>query len=109
MINRNQIFKVMRSNTLLVLCFTFVVQSWAESNRAKATQKKPASNAENVSMTEGRGRLKKDIDFDGAEIRGQYRGMQKGVSTVEEDKVLDGLIGVRKDFNDRLKESEKQF
>jgi len=44
-------------------------------------------------------------NFEDLLIQGKYHFSDEAVTTVEEDKVLDSLIGVRSDFKDRLKKS----
>jgi len=46
-----------------------------------------------------------DVSFEDVLVQGKYHFSDEAVTTVEEDKVLDGLLNVRKDFNDRLKRS----
>ncbi len=47
----------------------------------------------------------KDVNFEDLLVSGQYHFSDEAVTTVEEDKVLDSLIGVRSDFKDRMKQS----
>lgn len=48
---------------------------------------------------------KKDVNFEDLLVNGQYHFTDEAVTTVEEDKVLNSLIGVRTDFKDRMKQS----
>jgi hypothetical protein len=54
-------------------------------------------------------KIQKQHAFDDLLIQGQYRFSEESVTTVEADKVLDALIGVRKDFKDRLELSDKGY
>jgi hypothetical protein len=47
-------------------------------------------------------------NFEDLLVQGKYHFSDESVMTVEEDKVLDSLIGVRSDFKDRLKKSVSQ-
>jgi hypothetical protein len=47
--------------------------------------------------------------FEDLLVQGKYHFSEEAVSTVEEDKVLDSLIGVRSDFKDRLKTSTGSY
>lgn len=47
----------------------------------------------------------KDLNFEDLLVSGQYHFSDEAVTTVEEDKVLNSLIGVRTDFKDRMKQS----
>jgi len=46
-----------------------------------------------------------DVSFDDVLVQGKYHFSDESVTTVENDKVLDALLGVRTDFKDRLKKS----
>ena len=46
--------------------------------------------------------LETDVSFEDLLIKGKYHFSDEAVTTVEEDKVLDGLLGIRKDFRDRI-------
>ena len=48
---------------------------------------------------------KNDVNFEDLLVSGQYHFSDEAVTTVEEDKVLNSLIGVRADFKDRMKQS----
>jgi hypothetical protein len=50
-------------------------------------------------------KLQTSASFDDLLIQGKYQFSDEAVTTVEEDKVLDSLLGVRKDFRDRLERS----
>ncbi|MNL87360.1 hypothetical protein D3C87_2164760 [compost metagenome] len=45
------------------------------------------------------------MNFEDLLVGGQYHFNDEAVTTVEEDKVLNSLIGVRGDFKDRMKQS----
>ncbi len=47
--------------------------------------------------------------FEDLLVQGKYHFSDEAVSTVEEDKVLDSLLGVRSDFKDRMSKSAEQF
>ncbi|RYZ80380.1 MAG: hypothetical protein EOP06_25450 [Proteobacteria bacterium] len=48
-------------------------------------------------------------NFEDLLVQGKYHFSEEAVSTVEDDKVLDSLIGVRSDFKDRLKSSSGSY
>lgn len=48
-------------------------------------------------------------NFEDMLVQGKFHFSDEAVTTVEEDKVLDSLIGVRKDFKDRVLLSTTQF
>ena len=54
------------------------------------------------------GQKSKEMTFEEILIQGKYQFSDEAVTTVEQDKVLEGLIGLKKDFKERLEESMVQ-
>jgi hypothetical protein len=50
-----------------------------------------------------------DMSFDELLVQGKYHFTGEAVTTVEQDKVLDGLLQVRKDFKDRIQQSAARY
>ena len=50
-----------------------------------------------------------DLSFDELLVKGKYHFSDEAVTTVEEDKVLDALLGIRKDFKDRIERSASRY
>lgn len=50
-----------------------------------------------------------DLSFDELLVQGKYHFTDEAVTTVEQDKVLDGLLQVRKDFKDRIQQSAARY
>lgn len=73
----------------------------AEGDAAKAQETgktvAPAAGAPKKKTT--------DVSFDDVLVQGKYHFADEAVTTVEQDKVLDALLGVRTDFKDRTKKS----
>lgn len=72
----------------------------------------PAENgAPAEKATDAAASLKKstDMSFDELLVQGQYHFTDEAVTTVESDKLLDGLLEVRKDFKDRIQQSATRF
>jgi opacity protein-like surface antigen len=65
---------------------------------AFAADTAPAKNASAAAS-------KTNVSFDELLIQGKYHFSDEAVITVEQDKILDALLGVRKDFKDRLEQS----
>jgi long-subunit fatty acid transport protein len=63
---------------------------------AKAEPKAPAALATKKTT---------DVSFEDVLVQGKYHFSDEAVTTVEQDKILDALLGVRTDFKDRLKNS----
>ena len=53
-------------------------------------------------------KVSKEISFDEILIQGKHHFSDEAVVTVEQDKVLDALLQVRKDFKDRIRKSAKR-
>ena len=47
--------------------------------------------------------------FEDMLVQGKFHFSDEAVTTVEEDKVLDALIGVRTDFKDRIEQSAERY
>lgn len=60
------------------------------SQQALAKQKNPKAN-----------KLSTQVDFDDRLVGGKYQYSTEAITKVEDDKSLDDLIGVRKNFNDK--------
>lgn len=80
---------------ICLLCLTANISLAASSKKSK----KPKVRVSKVST---------DIKFDDHVIGGQYPKALESITTVENEKDLDDLLGVRKDFKDRLKQSESR-
>lgn len=74
----------------------------ALSFSAMATEKQVTKNKMDIP----KGRLSTDVRFEDQMVNGKYQNAFEAVSTVENEKDLDDLIGVRKSFKDRLKKTE---
>ena len=55
------------------------------------------------------GKLSRDVVFDGSVVNGKYLSSGEAVSTVENEKSLGNLIGMRSDFKDRLTEERARL
>ena len=81
---------------ILFLCSLAVSVSWAapqpRSSKVKTTKK----------------RVSREVDFDELLVQGKHHFSDEAVVTVEQDKVLDALLEIRKDFKDRMKKSAKR-
>lgn len=70
-------------------------------------QPEPAQTV-NTSATSSKG-LQKNLSFEDLLVQGKYQFSDESVVTVEQDKILDSLLGVRKDFQDRIKQSATRY
>lgn len=89
-----KIFLVLKSFLALVfISSTSVVAATNELTNPKSPQVGDTRNSHT------------NMSFDELLIQGQYHFSDEAVITVESDKVLDALLGVRKDFKDRIQQS----
>ncbi len=51
-------------------------------------------------------KMSTNLDFEDRTVGGKYNFSTEAITTVEKDKSLDDLIGVRKNFKDRIERSE---
>ncbi|MBK7843558.1 MAG: hypothetical protein IPJ71_07650 [Bdellovibrionales bacterium] len=54
-------------------------------------------------------KLSTSLSFEDLLVQGTYHFSDEAVATVEEDKVLDSLLVIRKDFKDRIKRSASRY
>jgi hypothetical protein len=69
-----------------------------EKTGSKSQQSQPAADKKST-----------DMSFDELLVQGKYHFTGEAVTTVEQDKVLDGLLQVRKDFKDRIQQSAARY
>jgi hypothetical protein len=65
-----------------------------------------SANAKKNDAAKGRksaGALSTDVRFDDQLVGGKYHYPDEAVATVEDEKVLNDLLGARKDFKDRMR------
>lgn len=70
-----------------------------------AIQTSPVYAASTNKKTREPAKASTNVSFDELLIQGKYHFSDEAVITVEQDKLLDALLGVRKDFKDRLQQS----
>ncbi|OYZ17937.1 MAG: hypothetical protein B7Y39_14370 [Bdellovibrio sp. 28-41-41] len=64
----------------------------------------PAPAAATAAKTE-----KTEHNFEDLLVQGKYHFSDEAVTTVEEDKVLDSLLGIRTDFKDKIEQSAGRY
>ncbi len=68
----------------------------------------PAFAAPQSESTKPKTKDSREVSFDEILVQGKHHFSDEAVVTVEQDKVLDALLEVRKDFKDRIKKSAKR-
>ena len=87
----------MKASTLtLIVLSSLLVISTVKAATPAASSAAPAPAAAKKTT---------DVSFEDVLVQGKYHFSDEAVTTVEDDKVLDALLGVRTDFKDRLKKS----
>ena len=87
--------------SVLIFILGFV---WAAPEAAVETSK--TANKQTSQATD---KKSTDMSFDELLVQGKYHFTGEAVTTVEQDKVLDGLLQVRKDFKDRIQQSAARY
>lgn len=62
-------------------------------------------NAQESAPAQAKKKKSTELSFDDVLVQGKYHFSDEAVTTVEDDKILDALLGVRTDFKDRVKKS----
>lgn len=78
-------------NFIIFMAFVAVAKA---GQGGKPVTKKALPGAQNS-------QLGTSFSFEAASVRGKYQMAGQGVATVEDEKVLDDLLGLRKSFKDR--------
>lgn len=111
---------------ILILLFLTVVsdKALAKSQQQKGARSpvaaskkvlKSASNKKHKKVTKKgsqeakEGQLGTSFAFDAASVRGKYQMAGQGIASVEDEKVLDDLLGLRRSFKDRDQQEQKRW
>ena len=94
-----------------VIVFLLVLVSFSG---LAATTESPGLSAKPGALLPKEGKQKKsskstELSFDDVLVQGQYQFSDEAVTTIEQDKVLDALLGVRTNFQDRVQQSADQY
>lgn len=66
-----------------------------------ASQKAPSTGVTEIKAISTKSNLSTNIDFNDQTVGGKYQSPMEALSVVEDEKSIDDLIGVRKNFHDR--------
>jgi hypothetical protein len=75
-----------------------------ETKSQKVEKTELAGSSDKTEKTE-----KTEHNFEDLLVQGKYHFSDEAVTTVEEDKVLDSLLGVRTDFKDKIEQSVGRY
>ena len=90
---------------LQILTLTLGLNGYAQAKSTKNTKNKTVTK--NVTPKATDGQLGTSFSFDAASVRGKYQTAGQGIAMVEDEKVLDDLLGLRRSFKDR--EAQEQL
>ncbi len=82
-----------------VLALTLGLSAYAEAKSHKQTKTKTVTKS--VTTKPQDDQLGTSFSFDAASVRGKYQTAGQGIAMVEDEKVLDDLLGLRRSFKDR--------
>ena len=89
--------------SLLLTFFSFVPPSFAaESTKKSKMGMKKTKNPTSKKESKKESNLTTDASFSDQAVGGKYQLPMEALSVVENEKSIDDLIGVRKNFNDRI-------
>ncbi|MBY0384223.1 hypothetical protein K2X05_03615 [bacterium] len=86
---------------LQILVLTLGLNTLAQAKGSKTKNKKPLQVTKNVTQKDKDSQLGTTFSFEAASVRGKYQTAGQGIAMVEDEKVLDDLLGLRRSFKDR--------
>jgi hypothetical protein len=92
----------------VLIFFAFTAQAAEAQGPSKKSTAKRAAPKRALPGAQN-GQLGTNFSFDAASVHGKYQMAGQGVATVEDEKVLDDLLGLRRSFKDReLQEASRR-
>ena len=88
-------------NWIMSFCLVFAVSFGAQAKGSKTKKSNKTKVTKNVSQDASKSQLGTSFSFDAASVRGKYQTAGQGIALVEDEKVLDDLLGLRRQFKDR--------
>ncbi len=86
---------------LLTLLIAFIALPGAQAKDTSKSSGKKGAVTKKASSRAQKSQLGTSFSFDAASVRGKYQMAGQGVATIEDEKVLEDLLGMRKHFKDR--------
>lgn len=81
--------------------------AFAKTKKAKSAPKSKVTKT--VKKQTQDGQLGTSFSFDAASVRGKYQMAGQGIAAVEDEKVLDDLLGLRRSFKDREAQEQTRW
>lgn len=84
-----------------ILVLTLGLNTLAQAKASKSQKKNPQKVTKKVTSRAQDSQLGTTFSFEAASVRGKYQTAGQGIAMVEDEKVLDDLLGLRRSFKDR--------
>lgn len=94
-----------RTFSVVLMMIGFVMTVTAVSTTVMSPAQAEDAGAPVAQQSSAKKKKSTDVSFDDVLVQGKYHFSDEAVTTVEDDKILDALLGVRTDFKDRIKKS----
>lgn len=102
---RNKQWFAKRSSLIVALLFMSLGAAQAATSTASSTAATTAKKVVSKKASRNAGvnkKLSRDVRFNGSQVNGKYLSAGESIAEVEGDKDMGALIGIRKNFHDRL-------
>jgi hypothetical protein len=86
---------------LQVWLLTMGLHVLAQAKSPKANKNTSSHVTKKVTQRSQDSQLGTNFSFEAASVRGKYQSAGQGIAMVEDEKVLDDLLGLRRSFKDR--------
>jgi hypothetical protein len=100
--------KLIQSPLILFIAVLFLAgsaQAKASKSKAKGSKTKVTKK---VTADDENSQVGTSFAFDAASVRGKYQMAGQGIATVEDEKVMDDLLGLRRTFRDRQAQEDSR-
>lgn len=84
-----------------ILVLTLGLNTLAQAKSSKSKKQSTAQVTKKVTQRAQDSQLGTNFSFEAASVRGKYQTAGQGIAMVEDEKVLDDLLGLRRSFKDR--------
>lgn len=95
------------STLITLIALVLACGSASAAQKSSPAGKKAAAKILASNKAKSKSRLKQDVSFDEHAVGGKYQMPLESTTVVEDEKSLDDLIGVRKNFKDREQVSQE--
>lgn len=100
----------MRALTTLTILIMFIFSASAQAKTAKSKKHSSKSHvSKKVTPSAEKSQIGTSFSFDAASVRGKYQMAGQGLALVEDEKVIDDLLGLRKQFKDREQQESSRW